>query len=270
MLRKKLVKQLIQSDVLVMFAAVVSGRSIREISRIRDKALSPVIELNSLQFAIASMGARGPLEFVQVGANDGKTGDPIYSLVQQYGGRALLIEPQSWLIEELRGNYRSFSGELVIENKAVSNEPGSLPFYILKRKYWEMYIERVGRHPSAIFSPDRNQLLSRIAPRLGFNDHEAIAAIDCIDVPTERLEKIMERNGFLAADVVQIDCEGWNFEVIKSLGHVRPPIINFESFNLSHNSWKGFQNWCLDHDYGFIRGKMDTLTIRGFPEKITL
>lgn len=267
-IRKRLLKKVAYSNSFARLGAITTGLSLSEIKQIRDKVLSSSKDVH-LRLVVDAMGSRSNLTFVQVGANDGKTGDPIFSMIQKYGGRALLIEPQSWLIDELRRNYDGFSGDLVIENKAVSTETGSLPFYILRNEYWDTYINRVGRHPSAIFSPDRSQLLGRIGPRLGLDNNAALAAIECIEVPAERLEVIMDRNGFLDADVIQIDCEGWDFEVIKSLGIIRPPVINFESFNLSDEAWCGFQNWCLENDYGYIKGTMDTLAVRGFPDKIT-
>jgi hypothetical protein len=71
---------------------------------------------------------------VQVGANDGKTGDPVYGLIREYADRALLIEPQPWLIDALKENYSDFSGHLVIENIAISNKNSTLYLFVLKKK----------------------------------------------------------------------------------------------------------------------------------------
>lgn len=266
--RRRLIRKIMLSDGMLTLASVSTGYSKKEIRRIRDKVLSSREEIGHLRLIVDAMAARGPLTFVQVGANDGKTGDPVYSMIHQYGGRALLIEPQSWLIDDLKKNYIDFHGDLVIENIAISTEPGTLPLYVLRQELWSAYIERVGRHPSAIFSPDRNQVLGRIMPRLGLDDRSAAEAIECIEVPSERLEAVMRRTGFLRADVVQIDCEGWDFEVIKSLGNLRPPVINFESFNLSDQVWNQFKDWCAQNHYGYIKGPMDTVAVRNFPEQI--
>jgi hypothetical protein len=74
----------------------------------------------------------------------------------------------------------------------------------------------------------------------------------------------MTEHDFVNADVVQIDCEGYDFEVIKSLGAIRPPIINFESFNLDDQTWKNFVAWSETNDYNYVRGASDTLAIRRY------
>ena len=217
----------------------------------------------ALDIAIAALGADRPLSFVQVGANDGRTGDPIFPHVQRYGGRALLIEPQPWLINDLRASYAGFAGALTIEPIAIGPSAGTLRLHILRQADWETYTARVGRHPSAIFSPDRDQVLRRVAPRLGLSRAEAETRLEAIEVPMRPLSEVLAQHGFDTVDVLQIDCEGWDVEVIESLGPARPLLINFESFNLAPADWDRFLRWSAAHGYGFLRGRKDTLAIRG-------
>jgi FkbM family methyltransferase len=256
--------------------SVITGKDAGTVRIWRDELLKQreSSAVSQLDLVVGALGAQSGLSFVQVGANDGRTGDPVFHLVHEYGAKALLIEPQPWLIDDLKRNYASFGGDLVIECLAISTDhPGTdedreLKLYILRHDLWDEYIQRVGRHPSAIFSADKKQLFDRIKPRLKLSDQECLDAIQILQVKSESLEHLMTRTGFSDAEVVQIDCEGWDFEVIKSLGELRPKIINFESFNLSEFVWEEFIVWSKRNDYGFVRGRMDTLAIHGFPHRI--
>lgn len=99
-------------------------------------------------------------------------------------------------------------------------------------------------------------------------DSQAREAIEKISVPAFSLEDVMKKYNFTTADIVQIDCEGWDFEVIKSLGGIRPPVINFKSFNLNDDTWNQFRAWATANSYGYIRGSQDTLALRSFPRQI--
>ena len=134
---------------------------------------------------------------------------------------------------------------------------------MLDEELWPEYISKVGRHPSAIFSGERDQVIKRVKPRLGLSDDEVQKAVKAILVPSAQLSEVIEKHGFSDVDLLQIDCEGWDFKVIESLGEYRPAIINFESFNLTATDWHGFQRWAQLEGYGYIHGNKDTLAIKG-------
>jgi FkbM family methyltransferase len=269
-LRSRTIRKFVNSDTIIKLVSLASGQKQSAIRKLRDKAMLPRQAVDHLGLVIDAMSTRGKLVFVQVGANDGKTDDPIFESIFKHADRALLIEPQPWLIDTLEQNYSEFRGQLVIENVAISSVPGELGLYVLRKEYWDEYIANVGRHPSAIFSPDPNQILSRVAPRLRMSENKAKEAIERISVPSKRLDALLKHHGFLNADVVQIDCEGWDFEVIQSMREVRPPVINFESINLSNQVWKQFLEWAEANNYGYIRAASDTLAIRGLAQRIDL
>lgn len=213
--------------------------SAKEIAKL-SKSLKRAVLLSELDISIAALGAQRKLNFVQVGANDGKSGDPIHRSVMRYGARALLIEPQPWLIERLRENYAEFTGELVVENVAIGPEPGTITLHVLKQDLWAEYRERVGREPDQIVSSNRGLVVPKIRKRLALDLDQAEASVERLDVPMVPLSALIVQYGFCDVDVLQIDCEGWDFQVIRSLGACRPAVINFESNKLSSEDWSGF------------------------------
>jgi hypothetical protein len=59
--------------------------------------------------------------FIQIGAYDGRKGDPIYELVRVNRCSGILVEPQPDIFERLKQNYAGFSG-LAFEQAAIVEE----------------------------------------------------------------------------------------------------------------------------------------------------
>jgi FkbM family methyltransferase len=69
------------------------------------------------------------IQIVQIGSNDGLTGDPIFLLLQRNPSwKALLVEPVPYLFERLRINYRG-NGNVRFDNVAVADNAGTSAFY---------------------------------------------------------------------------------------------------------------------------------------------
>ena len=216
-----------------------------------------------LDIVIAGLATRGPLRALQVGANDGKEGDPVNQLFHLYAEHIILVEPIPELIPKLKESYADFDGQLAIENCAICNGSDRFILWRLKPDYWPSYIERVGRHPTAITSFDPAPLLAKVIDRMDVNQQDAQAMIEELDCPAISIEDLLNQHQWKSLDVLQVDAEGYDFEVIKSLGRFRPSIINFESFNLSREAWSEWKRWAEEEGYGYIQGRMDTLAIRG-------
>lgn len=269
----EIAKWLLASDIDYRRASTITGlpeKSLRSLHMTLSKNARRAFMPSELDIAVSALGALRDLTFVQVGANDGKSGDPIFKLVMAYGEFALLIEPQPWLIDAIEANYSGFKGKLFVESIAIGTEPGVLSIYFLKEKYWAEYADKVGRPASQIASPIRDQLLKRIAPRLKLSLEQAESYIDVLNVEVKPLSALLAEYGIDSVDVLQIDCEGWDFNVISSLGEYRPAIIHFESFNLTPDAWQSFVTWSKDLNYGFIQAANNTLAIRGFSKRFEL
>ena len=69
--------------------------------------------------------------FVQIGANDGKTGDPIYEIVSTSSKwKGILVEPLPFLYERLTENYSMRSG-LIFEQSVISDAKKTVDFYFI-------------------------------------------------------------------------------------------------------------------------------------------
>ena len=220
-------------------------------------------EPNKLDLIMDTLAISRKLNIVQIGANDGKLGDPVYKQNLRHGKKLLLIEPQKYYREALLKNYSTFKGELHIEHVAIGNQGENLKFHILKQDYWEEYEKKFGQPPNLLFSLIKSQVAKRLAERLGINYSDIDKYMTTLKVDIVPLQKLLKKYNFEEIDVLQIDAEGYDFQIINSLEDIKPKIINFESFNLTPEEWVGFTSFCEEKGYGFIQGIMDTLAIYG-------
>ncbi len=220
-------------------------------------------EPNNLDLIMDTLSISRKLNIVQIGANDGKTGDPIYKKNLKYGNKLLLIEPQRQFRAELLRNYSDFKGELYIEHVAIGDSTEKLKFHILKEEYWEEYKKKVGKLPNSAFSLIKSQVEKIMSSRLGIDISKIDEYMTTLDIDILPLKNLLEKYNFGDIDVLQIDAEGYDFQIINSLGDIKPKIINFESFLLTPEEWVSFKSFCEDKGYGFIQGIMDTLAIYG-------
>ena len=148
------------------------------------------------------------ITFVQVGSNNGVRGDPIYKLVKRYKWRGILIEPQSDVFESLKSNYTG-CGNLIFENVAVHK----------KKKQVFMYRFVKDSRITSLFR--NNRTLKR-------RSDENILKFK---VDAMSLNEILEKYNLLQIDVLQIDAEGYDFGVVKSisLNKYRPRVIIYEN-----------------------------------------
>jgi FkbM family methyltransferase len=229
-----------------------------------------VFEPPILDICIDILAIKNKLNIIQIGANDGKTLDPIYKKNLEHGEKILLVEPQKIYNEVLINNYSNFKGELNIENVAIGDGRGELEFYILKEEYWDEYKNKFGREANSLFSFNKKLLSDLLAPRLGINFSEIDNYITTLDVDIVTLGSLIKKYNFNEIDLLQIDAEGYDFKIINSLRDVKPKLINFESFRLSTEEWNSFKIFCEVNGYGFIQGTMDTLAILGSEVKYEL
>jgi FkbM family methyltransferase len=163
---------------------------------------------------------------VQIGANDGMSGDPLMDAFSKTQWSGLLIEPVPHLYEMLRARYRDRPG-VRIERAAVSNCDGEAPLYRLRTV--------PGQTPewfNQLATLDREVLLKH---------RSSIPEIDSLiieeRVPTTRLDTLMARHGISTIDFLVVDTEGHDLEILRTLDFTRfrPTLLMFEHQHLSEH-----------------------------------
>ncbi len=148
--------------------------------------------------------------FVQVGANDGKSGDPLHKVIRRGSLRGLLVEPQPEPFDRLQKNYSGVPG-LQFENSAVAEVEGPI----------EM-----------VTATDRTTIGSTTPDRTILHLHQG--EIRKVTVTGRPFPAILARHGIERFDLLQIDTEGFDYQVLRQVDLARRgvQIVNMEYFCL--------------------------------------
>lgn len=223
----------------------------------------PVPDLKTIFMSLAAQ-KRERLQVVQVGANDGVTYDPVFSFFNLFAKSALLVEPQPTLVPKLRENYSNFKGNLIIENMAVTSEEGVMKLYELTEDAGRKYHAVTGFNPTGIAASRWEHLASHLLKYEIVTEDELDSAIRWQKVPTRPLHQILKLHGIEEIDFLQVDTEGADWLVLKTLGEHRPPVINFEWIHLDEEDWSACRDWMEANQYSSFIGDKDCVLIRDY------
>jgi len=203
--------------------------------------------------AIASrIGQGNSCDFLQIGANDGFHNDPIRESVIRFGLSGILVEPLPDVFKKLQASYRT-QPRLIFENCAVGEKDGEATLY---RFRCDAPVPEVA-HELASFR--REHLLK---PQFRVRDAER--HIEAITVPTCTIATLLARHSRLHIELLQIDTEGFDFEVIKLafVAGLKPAIIHFENTHLSRGDLEACARLLEANRYRFLHLGFDTLAVR--------
>jgi FkbM family methyltransferase len=166
----------------------------------------------ALQYLMATRGES--LTFIEVGANDGKSSDLLCDLVLKHHWTGVLIEPQPGAFEKLKARYANMSDRLSFENVAISSDPNPLVLYGI-------------RNSTSTLASANPKIVTQ---QSGIKPQDLIK----MTVPTARLDDIVQKHSLTALDVLQLDTEGYDWDVLQTLdlAVTRPWLIRFEHGHL--------------------------------------
>jgi FkbM family methyltransferase len=178
--------------------------------------------------------------FIQIGANDGVSFDRIFPFVTSNKLKGIVVEPLRDMFDMLTYNYRKHPQVKKI-NVAIHNTEKSMNIY------------RVD--PKAPNLPNWTQGIA------SFNkDHHKKSKISEVNIITEKVicmsfEDLIKENNVTKIDLLQIDTEGYDYEIIKMINfdNIKPHIIRFEhgikSDVMSREDFKKCMNYLFDQGY---------------------
>lgn len=200
---------------------------------------------------------------LQIGANDGITNDPIYPVVMQHSLPLLAVEPQPWAVEKLKENYGG-QPNVKIANVAAGARDEERTLYYLKEEH--IPESKHVKNPSGLSSFSRQHLINAINRRLQGCDPDQ--AIGEIKVQALTVESLIQRYGVTRVDILQIDIEGFDWEIIRSFDFKKyqPALVNYETFSLPAGKKTECRARLKKHGYTLYRhGYSDMLAIKKDP-----
>ncbi len=149
--------------------------------------------------------------FIQIGANDGITADPIQRIVKEKKWNGVLFEPGVDAFKDLLKNYQGYDG-LIFVNSAVSNYDGKGKLFC-----------------------------GTTTPHFTLNQNKAIDMFDItpteIEVDVISPRTIINKYNVKKVNLLQIDVEGHDYTILESFPFdlVKPEVIRFEFVNLNYD-----------------------------------
>jgi FkbM family methyltransferase len=202
---------------------------------------------------------------IQVGANDGINHDPIHKFVKRDKWKGLLIEPQPDVFRyQLFPLYMRDEG-IFMENIAISEESTLMDMYKLSftRERWATGLTTFHR-PTLQDKVDRGDV-DDIAKSKGIEvPSKKEDYIDEFKVESKTFELLRAKYQIKEVDVLQIDVEGFDFEVIKlyDLTRNKPKVIVFESSHLGSEEYAETERYFEENSFVLKRVKGDSVAVR--------
>ncbi len=207
-----------------------------------------------VEFAIAHLMLRKQaIFFVQIGANDGVSADPLYKFITEFGWNGVLVEPQPHIFEQLKKNYKNWAHNLRFINAAVSQEDG----------FRTLYTARVSPgtyHHSDFFSSFDRSVIARQTQWIP----DIAERIEEITVPCISMNTLLSHAEDREIDILQMDTEGFDFQILKMIDftRTRPAIICYEHANLSKADMQAAAELLFRRGYRMARDNLDTVAYR--------
>jgi FkbM family methyltransferase len=192
---------------------------------------------------------KAPVFFVQIGAMDGASFDPIHAHVKAHNWRGILVEPLPDMMDRLRNNYGQQKG-LAFENVAITEREE-------RRTLYRVPVEAI----KSAGLPDWVMGMSTFVPgKLDcYKPHVIEQPVVCIP-----LTKLLAKHRPVKIDVLQVDAEGYDLKILKQFdfARYRPAIVNFEYVNLSREEKTEVETLLTRHGYLFYQEDQDVFAVR--------
>lgn len=191
----------------------------------------------SIQYILDRYSSKNPgLNFIQVGANDGHTNDPIYKFVIRDSWKGLVLEPQKNVFQSKLVPKLGKRPHLILLNVAISATDEIRTLYKISFS--------TARWATGLATFLKETMVDRVQ-----SDYVATqAALEGVDLPESidariseepvqcrSFNSLLDEYRFTSVNLLQIDTEGFDFEIIKMFpfNRVKPDVISFETENLN-------------------------------------
>lgn len=199
---------------------------------------------------------------IQVGANDGKTTDPVFTYFDQYEWQGLLIEPQTDVYEHQLKKTYAHRPDLILENVAIGPSGQNLPFYRLNctNARWVTGLSTFNKE--VLQAHISSGYVEQMAQEEGISLGEDL--IKTTMIPTASFNDLMDRHSIDRVDVLCIDTEGADFEVLQQFDfeQSKPDLVLYESKLLSDSDYISSKKLLSDAGYRLYWDAGDTLAVR--------
>ncbi|HEU0157086.1 MAG TPA: FkbM family methyltransferase [Stellaceae bacterium] len=206
-----------------------------------------------LEFVIAHLLLqKDDIFFIQIGANDGISNDPLYKFVTRHNWSGILVEPIPEVYEILKENYKNYPN-LQFLNVAIGESDGFRTLYTVKIDA-DTFKKA---HQYSSFRKDVVAQQTQWVPDIA--DRITETRVRCISLAT-----LFAEAGGREIDILQIDTEGYDYEILKlvDFNQTRPSLICYEHCNLTKTEMTAAAELLVEQGYRLTRDNLDTIAYR--------
>jgi FkbM family methyltransferase len=207
--------------------------------RLRERWRAVDLDLGNAVEHIAS-SAEHQLSFVQIGANDGRSGDPLRGVIPRHALTGLFVEPQADPFERLQERYGNVP-DLRFAQVAITEVDGPVTLFT-----------DPSRTTLGTLTPDRNIMRDRSASSVG------------VTVDGRTFGSLVAEFGLGDFDMLQLDTEGFDYKILRQvpLNAHRVSIVNMEYFCLPVSERLAAGLLLEEAGFALFFGRMDVLAVR--------
>jgi FkbM family methyltransferase len=223
-----------------------------EVRRLRPPSKAPL--LNVLSLVVEDYLRRkaergdGDFYFVQIGANNGITVDPMRPYILKHHWRGVLVEPHPSAFAQLVETYRA-EPQLAFENAAIADHDGVTVLYAPKHRAGIVDLTRASSFDRAA--------VARISRHYGTEVEE-------LSLPALTIQSLLAKYGVRCLDLVQIDAEGFDDRIVAMFTRsgVLPAIFHFETGSLPAERTRTCLDLLAELGYRIVTVGVDTVAYR--------
>ena len=198
-------------------------------------------------------GPRGPkFQVLQIGANDGKTNDPIHDFIIKSRCSGVLVEPIPDVFAKLAETYRGVPG-IRLENCAIAEADGTATLYRVRPD------ERLPRYMQELASFDKRVILKqrRTVPEIAHY-------ITTIDVPAKTVRTLLDKHQIRHVHLLVSDTEGFDYHVLKMVfdAGVLPDLISVEVSHLKPAEKALAARLLVEGQYRYLSLERDIVAVK--------
>ncbi len=194
------------------------------------------------------------IRFLQIGAYDGLSNDPLLAAAERYGWSGICVEPQPRAFVQLQKVYKD-RPKVQLVQAAIGPSNEKKVFYSLKEDV------RLPMWAYQLASFDRSHILKH-QPMFCDVQLDGLILEEKVDCIT--FDYLLETTSIDYVDVLQIDVEGYDYELLKmfNLPSRLPSVVNFEHVHLSKSDWNSAAEMLINLGYRLAVAGWDTLAFR--------
>ena len=183
--------------------------------------------------------------FIQVGAHDGIMHDPLYPFLSKNEWNGILIEPQKNMLNKFQDRYKNRKN-LLYYAFAVH------PIYSRVKLYTVKNPLNYSQTGWATILSDK------------LSNEKKKNKLETFLVRAMPLMKVVEKSKFKIIDLLQIDTDGFDYEVLKMFDFqlFKPILVQFEYIHLSKEDYENSLRLLSKNGYITIKKKNDIIAIK--------